>query len=444
MVEGNATAKSVSIAFALGCPRVQVDTAKFFEYFAANGWSIADRVEEADMVVVTACGFSAHYEEYSMQLLEAADRRRKPGSKLVVVGCLAGIDKARLDNAFDAALVAPKDATRLDEIIDAAVGFKDVDDPLVIEPYVERASSCFSYEERRGRETAARASVHRLRRASGIKSVHRRGDADASGDQSRVAKSVCSIRVAQGCMGTCTYCAIRFAAGPLQSKPLDEVLAEFDSGLSQGCTEFRLIAGDLGCYGQDIGTNVAVLLERMMQRSAAFRLTLQDFDLRWFVMYQASLIELLSSNHSRVGSVLVPLQSGSERILALMRRGHTASDAKEALCALRAASPDMVLDTHVLVGFPGETRRDFDDTLRFLKAVRFDHVTGYDYEDRPGTEASQMPDKVPHRVVKSRGFRLRRETESLWAGIDYYFHDWGLSPKSSRSRLRPSEKCGED
>lgn len=163
-----------------------------------------------------------------------------------------------------------------------------------------------------------------------------------------------------------------------------------------------------------------------MARPAEFHLALQDFDLRWLVKYQNPLVDLLARNSSRIRSVLLPVQSGSERMLALMRRGHSAHEALDALIALRAACPDMVLDTHVLIGFPGETEEDFEDTLRFFRACRFDHVMCFNYEDCPKTAASSMQPKVPWRVIKRRGFRLERETEGLRRALEYYVTDWGL------------------
>jgi tRNA A37 methylthiotransferase MiaB len=428
---GVTVVRKACIAYGLGCPRVQVDTAQLFEFFRVNGWEICDSIEEADLVVVMSCGFCGQDENWSFELLEAAERRRRPGSRLVIGGCLAGINEQRLRQAFDADLVAPRDAAQLEDIIGATVRLDEVDDPILIEPYIDRASRCFSKKERWAHETPVRAAFHRLAEASGVVAAPDETGRDKSG-VTETAAAICSIRVAKGCMGDCSYCAIRFAAGPLQSKPLAKVLEEFDLGLREGYTQFRVVAGDLGCYGQDLGTSVVELLEGLMRGPAEFHLTLQDFNLKWFVMYQTPLVDLLLRNSSRIRSVLLPVQSGSERMLARMRRGHTANEALAALGALRAACPDMVLDTHVLIGFPGETDEDFEDTLELLRACRFDHVTVFNYEDRPKTDASRMEPKVPWQVIKARGFRLTRETEGLLRALQYYVTDWGVRFEAQR------------
>lgn len=414
----------VCVAFGLGCPRSEVDTARLIEFFRANGWSICDSIEEADLVLVMTCGFCGRFEDLSFELLEAAERRRRPDSRMIVGGCLAGINPTRLTQAFDAELVAPKDTARFQKLINATVPLANVEDPTAVEPYIDRASHCFTDVERRTHETPVRATFRRIAQSSGL--AHRSSDEQRDERQQRPANRICSIRVAQGCLGVCSYCAIRFAAGMLESKPLEKVLAEFDSGLSQGFTRFRLIAGDLGSYGQDIGTNVVELLEGLLSRQEDFRLSLRDFDPKWLINYQTDLTDLFSRDSARIESVLVPIQSGSERILALMRRGHTAQDAQKALGSLRAACPKIPLETHVLIGFPTESEKDFEDTLTFVRTIQFNSVVGYNYEDRPNTDASRMQPKVPWRTIKSRGFRLIRESDGLRKAAQYYVSDWGV------------------
>ena len=438
MTQASKAHSTVCIAFGLGCPRAQVDTARLFGYFRANGWTVSDSIEQADLVAVTSCGFCKASEDQSMQLLESTDRRRKQGSRLLIVGCLAGINEQLLRETFDADVVSPKNISDIDALIGATVLFDDVDDLNHIEPCLDRASRCFSEGERRGREVFVRSGLRRAIGACGMGAWVARTAGTHQASDAKSADRVYSLRVATGCAGECTYCAIRFACGPLKSKPLDRVLAEFDRGLRAGFTEFTLIAQDLGAYGQDLGMTIVDLLEGILGRPDAFGLTLLDFDTRWLVAYQSALVPLLADNRQRIRRLLVPLQSGSERVLASMRRGHTAHDAKEALLAVRAACPDSSLETHVLIGFPGESEQDFQDTVALLRAIRFDQVTAYDYEDRPGTEASRMAAKIPRRVIKLRDLRLRRETDGLAAGLIYHVKDWGLRRGRRRQTFRPA------
>jgi tRNA A37 methylthiotransferase MiaB len=419
---------SVCVAFALGCPRAQVDTARVRAYVNANGWSMTDRLEDADVVMVTTCGFNADSEVRSLSVLDSADARRKQGSRLIILGCLAEIDSKTLEARYDAALVPPVRSSDLDRITGARVRLADVPDPNVIEPHIEEASRHFDDTVRHPMDGRARAHLRKVMATCGLDERRWRRGLDRGLAAMLRRESVYSIRVAEGCLGECTYCAIRFAAGPLRSKPLQEVLTEFDSGLACGFTHFKFIAGDLGCYGQDIGTNIAELLTAVMERPGDFEVTLLDFDLKWFIAYGAALISLLARNQKRVRALLVPVQSGSELVLGRMRRGHTAGDARRVLTELRQACPDIALETHVLVGFPGETDRDFQDTIDLLRAVRFDRVEFYDYEDRPNTQASAMPAKIPASVIRARSARARGEIGGRWSALEYRMKRWSHSP----------------
>jgi len=434
--------ESVCIAFGLGCPRAQVDTARLCEYVRANGWSVANELEEADVILVTLCGYNADQEERSVRLLDSADRRRKPGSRLVVVGCLAGIGRDRLRASYDADLVPPVSGADLDGILGATVRLDAIADPNEIEPYVRSASRHLDDTDRHPGDGRVKSVMRRALVRSGAREVLRHRHWKRELIHLVRKERVFSIRVAEGCLGQCTFCAIRFAAGPLRSKPLDTVLSEFDAGLAGGYTHFRLIAGDLGCYGQDIGTNVAELLGLMMRRTGSFELTLLDFDLKWFIAYSDVLVDVLSRNRGRLRSLTLPMQSGSERVLQRMQRGHTARDAQTALMALRQACPQLDLYTQVLVGFPGETESDFEDTLKVLRAVRFDWVQFYDYQDRPGTEASGMPDKVPREVIRARSLRARREIGLGRAALEYRLTRTPEDQLAARDARRPSQAVG--
>ncbi len=434
--------KSVCIAYGLGCPRAAVDSARLSEYVRANRWPVANRIEEADVILVTLCGYNADQEERSIHLLDSADRRRKPGSKLVVVGCLAGIAADRLRASYDADLVPPVDGADLDGILGATVPLDAIADPNEIEPYIRSAESYLDDTDRHPGDGRVKSVMRRALVDSGARELLRRRQWKRELIHLVRRERVFSIRVAEGCAGQCTFCAIRFAAGPLRSKPLEAVLSEFDAGLAGGYKHFRLIAGDLGCYGQDIGTTVAELLHLMMQRTGDFELTLLDFNLKWFIAYSDSLLDVLSRNRARLRSLTLPMQSGSDRVLQRMRRGHTARDAQTALRALRQACPQVDLNTQVLVGFPGETEDDFEDTLKVLRAVRFDWVQFYDYQDRPGTEASDMPGKVARDVIRARSLRARRETGLRRAALEYRLTRTPEDRLAARRVKRLSETAG--
>jgi ribosomal protein S12 methylthiotransferase len=398
--EASPAARAVCIAFTSGCPRAEMDTSVLFRYFRANGWRIERSIPRADLVVVSACGVDAHAEDRNVELLKIADKTRKLGSRLVVLGCLAGISAARLRAQFDAALVPPSGLDALDAIIGAGVPFRQVPDANWIEPELRQAKRCFGAWNRLQVQFKASWSFRQkaaweLKQAAGRALGRHPPEHDYK------------LRVARGCLGQCSYCGIRFATGPLRSKPLDVVLSEFEAGLQQGFRTIDLVADDVGAYGQDLGTNLVELMRRLFRRDADFLLKLTDVNPRWIVQYDEELAALWAPPcRARIGRLLVPLQSGSEKILRLMRRPYTAADARAHLLRLQAAVPTIYLATHVIVGFPGETADDFEDTVRLLEGLPLQEIGVFEYSDRPGTEAIQFPDRVPEAAIRKRIQRL--------------------------------------
>jgi tRNA A37 methylthiotransferase MiaB len=406
----NGKSKSVCIAFAAGCHRSEMSTAMLFAYFEANGWEIKEWFQDVDIVLVSTCGVDLRSEEHSMRLLSIVDKKRKADSTLVVCGCLAGINQSRIQKDFDVVTISPIEMGKLDEVINAKVKLQDVRDINYIDPYIDRARHSFGFFERYLRSTLesfGRGDSALIKRKVQEK-IHK------GSSRLEFSKGVFSIKVSYGCLEECSYCAIRFAEGSLRSKPLERILEEFDTGLNEGYENFRIIGTDVGAYGQDVGMNVADLSRKLFERENKFNLELSDLHPKWFIAYSKELIELFVENNQRIHLVIVPIQSGSESLLKLMKRDHTISEAQECLCELRKACPEIKLATHALVGFPSETDSDFEATIEFLKKVNFDRIDIYGYGDRPNTLASQMENKVSEETIKSRICRLREEFPQTW------------------------------
>ncbi len=195
----------------------------------------------------------------------------------------------------------------------------------------------------------------------------------------------------------------------MRSKPLDKVLAEFDLGLARKHTSFEILAEDIGSYGLDVGISCVELFENLFTRKGPYKLVLTDVNVRYLIQYAPVLSDILAAHADRIRWLKVPVQSGSDKILRLMKRHYTHAEVKASLTYLRDKAPSLPLDTHVLVGFPGETDRDFEDTIELMRAIRFDRVQVYSYTDRPNTSACDLPDKVNEDVKQSRVQRLLKE-----------------------------------
>lgn len=398
----NNQTKAACVIVVEGCPRSMIDAKLLEEYFLANGWEISKHFKDADVILLGTCGFSESVENKSIKYLSIINKKKKLDAQIVVFGCLPGINPKRLHDEYNVIAITPRTLNKIDDVINAKVKLTQIKDPNILIGCESKKKQFnvferFLIDRQPSRDFFRRAYLHLLKtNKKGLESY----------DQ-----NVFNIRIAKGCKGECSYCAIKFAAGPLISKPLDNILEEFNNGLKEGYQVIRLVAGDIGCYGQDLGTNIAVLLENMLnhKRNCTFKITWGDFNPIWLIKFFPELIELISKNIHKFGLMGFPVQSGSEKIIQLMKRGYTVKDAKNCLLALRQTCPDAVLKTHLLIGFPGETENDFCETLNFVKSIKFNEVCIYEYADRPNITSAHLPNRVPSRVKRKRILFLMKE-----------------------------------
>lgn len=392
----------VCIAYANGCPRSRMSAARLFPYFEANGWSVDQDFRKADLVLVSTCGVNQRAEKKSLRLLSIADRKKKNSARLVILGCLAGINEKILRDKFNASVIAPTASHKIDDVIDAKVKLGEIGEVNLVHPIIKKSQKSFSVLDRLISEfEPSKLFLHRVLDCLKPKKIGRARES--------AKENAFSIRILNGCPGECAYCAIKFAEGPLVSRPMEAILAEFDAGLEARHRNIFLIGTDVGAYGQDIGTDIRVLLQNLLIREGDYVLHFPEFHPRWFIKYQKDLTDMFLVAEDKIGSIIAPIESGSERILELMRRGYTAAEAKECLLNLRMFLPNIQVYTHVLVGFPGESEKDFDDTVRFLREVPFDEVAIYKYEARPNVESEELPGKVSEKTKHKRVCRLLRE-----------------------------------
>ncbi len=387
--------KTVCFAFANGCPRSLVNMSLLVEFFKANGWAVTTRLSDASMVVFACCAFDLYNEETSFGFLKIAMGKISKDARMVVFGCLPGINKARLLNEYNVTAVPPTAIANFDELIDAKVKLSEIKEPHLLAGYEEQFGKCFNVFER----ALVKSRLIGKHKTKVLAQVFKRKD---SGHPLSGMHDIYEIKIAKGCLGTCSYCAIKNAVGPLRSKPLDKVLDMFNGGLLSGHRIIRYIAEDVGAYGQDIQSNVVELLRPTFATGEDFKLIWDDFSPNWLVQYYPELSELITKNRERIACLGFPMQSGSDEVLKRMDRGYSAGAVKDCLQGLRKAVPDLQLTTHVLIGFPGETDSDFNATLKFLKEINFSHIQAYKYADRPNTPSARFPDKVPEAAKSAR------------------------------------------
>ena len=359
-----------------GCPRRAVDSQKIADYLEANNLKYTQDVKDADLIIVSTCAALKSREDLSKTAITWYQEQKTADSKIVVAGCLGKINPEVKKEFEEVAFISPREIDLLDEIIAAKVRFKDIPDPNQIGSYP-------LFPDKPERQAKGDRRNKRL-------------------DLDYEKKDLFTLRIATGCLGNCSYCAVKFAVGELESKPIDAIVNEFKSGLDQGFKHFVLIAGDVGCYGVDIGTSVIELLSELFAVEGSYKIIIKEFNAQWVVKYFQNLLKILKENYEKIDYIVVPVQSASNRLLRLMKRPYSIEDVKTYLNIIKTEVPDLQVSTHIMVGFPGETEEDFKESLEFIKEYEFPFVDIYAYDDRPNTAASQMDDKVPQKIIKQR------------------------------------------
>ncbi|MEM5829665.1 MAG: tRNA (N(6)-L-threonylcarbamoyladenosine(37)-C(2))-methylthiotransferase [Candidatus Aenigmatarchaeota archaeon] len=231
---------------------------------------------------------------------------------------------------------------------------------------------------------------------------------------------VAIVQIARGCTSNCSYCYEPYR-GKLFSYPPKEIVKEVKRALNDGCKEIWLTSLDCGCYGLDIGTNLAELLREICKIEGKFFVRVGMANPLHVKKILGKLIKVYQDE--RIFKFLhLPLQSGSDRILKLMKRGYNTKDFLEIVEKFRKAFPQLTLSTDIIVGFPGETEEDFSATVKILREVKPDVVNLSKFGARKGTEASRMKQLEP-KILNERSLKLSKiikeislEKNKSWVG----------------------------
>ncbi len=229
----------------------------------------------------------------------------------------------------------------------------------------------------------------------------------------RVEGPTAFVSIMEGCSKYCSFCVVPYTRGEEVSRPLDDVLAEVSDLVAKGVKEVTLLGQNVnawrGAMADGECADFALLLEHLQAMPGLGRIRFTTSHPREFT---PRLIEAYARLPGLVSHLHLPVQSGSDRVLAAMKRGYTALEYKSIARRLRAARPDLCLTTDFIVGFPGETEADFEATLRLVDEVGFDASFIFIYSPRPGTPAAELPDATPREVKVARLTRLQEKLEA--------------------------------
>jgi tRNA-2-methylthio-N6-dimethylallyladenosine synthase len=211
------------------------------------------------------------------------------------------------------------------------------------------------------------------------------------------------VSIMEGCSKYCTYCVVPYTRGEEVSRSMDSVLVEIASLAGQGVSEVTLLGQNVNDYRGQLHEGGVADFALLLQYVAAIEgIARIRFITSHPVSFSARLIQAYAEIPELVSFLHLPVQSGSDRILAAMKRGYTALEYKSKIKKLRQVRPDISVSSDFIIGFPGETEADFEDTVNLIKEIGFDHSFSFIYSPRPGTPAAQLPDNISDEVKKQR------------------------------------------
>ena len=223
------------------------------------------------------------------------------------------------------------------------------------------------------------------------------------------------VSIMEGCSKFCTYCIVPYTRGDEVSRPFDDILTEVAGLAAQGVGEVTLLGQNVNAYrgpmaGSDEKADLAMLIEYIAEIPGIERI-------RYTTSHPCELTQRLIDVYATVPKLVshlhLPVQSGSDRVLAAMKRGYTALEYKSLVRRLRAARPDISLSSDFIVGFPGETAEDFEKTMKLIDDIGFDASFSFIFSPRPGTPAAELHDDTPREVLVERLTRLQQRIEAL-------------------------------
>jgi MiaB-like tRNA modifying enzyme len=346
---------------------------------AQAGFQLAASEAEADVLIYNTCAVKGPTENRIIDALKRAPKEKK----LIVAGCLTMISFERLMRE-----------TRFDGVVGPAVGKGIVD-------VVARVLDGKKVVELGGLDAKPKLDLPRVK-SNPVVGV---------------------VPVNYGCLGSCAYCCVVFARGHLRSYSIKEVAERVQSDFAAGAREFWVTSQDTACYGRDLHSNLAELLEALDGLAGDFKVRVGMMTPNMVTDMKNRLVETFRSD--KIFKFLhLPAQSGDDETLERMRRFYTAEQFKRIVEAFRNEFPDLTLATDVIVGFPGETAEAFENTLKLLEDIKPDVTNVSKFFARPKTAAAQMQDGLVDRdeikrrstVAAQLAKRVSFERNQRWVG----------------------------
>ena len=355
----------------VGCKLNQYETEGLAELLESGGCRVVPFDSPADAYVVNTCTVTGRSDYRCRQMLRRA-ARRSPGALIAAVGCYAQRDADALAAMPEVSLVVGNsDKPRTAELLLDALkhGWDPTQPDIAVGPIAADAFHGLDIERFRGYTRAF-------------------------------------LKIQDGCDSRCTYCAVPDARGPSRSRPYDDVLTQARRLADAGYRELVLTGVHIGAYATDDGVRLAGLLEGLTAVGGVEHVRLGSIEP---LQLTEELADVIVGNPAVCRHLHVPLQSGSDRVLARMRRGYTAAEYAASIERVAGRVERLGLGADVMVGFPGETEADFAATCDLIERLPFTYLHVFAFSPRKGTSAAEMPDQLDG-IEKKRRSGLLRET----------------------------------
>ena len=350
-----------------GCQMNEYDSSRMRDLLREScDLETTENPEDADVLLLNTCSIREKAQEKVFHQLGRWRelKKAKPGMKIAVGGCVASQEGEMIGKRapYVDVVFGPQTLHRLPELLDASGGSKPVVD--ISFPEIEK--------------------FDRL-------------------PEPTVSECQAFLTIQEGCSKYCSFCVVPYTRGEEVSRPLDDILAEAVHLADQGVREVNLLGQNVNAYrglshdGEIIDMATLVTYIAAIDGIDRIRYTTSHP-----VEFNQNLIDTYDSVPELVSHLHLPVQHGSDRILALMKRNHTVLEYKSIIRKLRAIRPNISISSDFIIGFPGETEKDFEDTMNLINEIGFDHSFSFIYSARPGTPAAELSDDTPMEVKKQR------------------------------------------
>ncbi len=326
------------------------------KYFRINGWTVVDNYE-SDLVVFCACGFIDSMYERIEKALVVLKSEYFLEKNTVILGCLPKTHESDLKSKFKGHVIEYHKEDELDLLVKADVLFKEVE------------------------------NVHVFRR-------------NFLAEPNRYNENF-HIKISEGCLRKCTFCVINKVKGYIKSYPKEEILRQVKEAMKIDNPNIMLMGEDTFAYGIDVDTNIIELIREIKASEPKVNLSFGYLHIQWLVKYHEEIIALCKEgliNHLHIG-----LQHICNPVLLKMGRGTDFKEAYKVICAIKKEIPDFEFGADIMVGFPGETKENFEELIEFFKNDKcFVKIQHFGYSDVKGAPSSQYKDKVPALEIVER------------------------------------------